>query len=242
MNRRQGAEGGIFIPALVADSPLRRADPRAKLLLSCLASLAVMLPLERLGLFMGIYTLLLFWARLLPAALRQIWRLRVLLVALFAVDWLFIGVDLAVTVVLRVVLLVGVFAFFVGATTPGELRLALERLRVPYRYAFSLSLAFQSVGLLQQEWRAIREAQLARGLRFAGDIRQLLPQLRDFVALTVPAIVLTTRRAWGMTEAAYARGFDAPHRTAYRALTMHWTDWLLVSAALLVIGGLLFIR
>jgi energy-coupling factor transporter transmembrane protein EcfT len=241
MSRRQHRATGLFIPALVANSPLRYADPRAKLFLSLLSSLAVMLPLERLGLFMALYLLLLLWARLMPAALRQIWRLRVLLVVLFAVDWLFIGVDLAVIIVLRVILLVGVFAFFVSTTAPNELRLALERLHVPYRYAFSLSLAFQSVGLLQQEWRAIREAQVARGIRFAGDLQHALPQLRDFVALTVPAIVLTTRRAWGMTEAAYARGFDAPHRSAYHTLSMRWTDWALVLAALFVTGGLLFI-
>lgn len=242
MSRRQHRAVGLFIPALAANSPLRESDPRAKLFLSLLSSLAVMLPLERLGLFMALYTVLLLWARLLPSALRQIWRLRVLLVVLFIVDWLFISADLAVIIVLRVILLVGVFAFFVSTTTPNELRLALERLRVPYRYAFSLSLAFQSVGLLQQEWRAIREAQIARGIRFAGDLRHVLPQLHDFVALTVPAIVLTTRHAWGMTEAAYARGFDAPHRSAYHTLAMRWTDWALVLAALLVISGLLFIR
>jgi energy-coupling factor transport system permease protein len=241
MSRRQHRAAGLSIPALVTNSPLRHADPRAKLLLSFAASLAVMLPLERLGLFMALYSLLLLWAHLLPSALRQIWRLRVLLVVLFVVDWLFISVDLAVIIVLRVILLVSVFALFVSTTAPNELRLALESLRIPYRYAFSLTLAFQSLGLLQQEWRAIREAQIARGVRLSGDIRRALPRLRDFVALTVPAIVLTTRRAWGMTEAAYARGFDAPHRRAYHTLAMRWTDWVLVLATLFVAGGLLLI-
>jgi energy-coupling factor transport system permease protein len=239
--RRQRRAAGLFIPALVVNSPLRYADPRAKLLLSFAASLGVMMPLERLGLFMALYILLLLWARLLPAALRQLWRLKVLLVVLFVVDWLFISADLAVIIVLRVILLVGVFALFVSTTTPDELRLALERLHVPYRYAFSLSLAFQSIGLLQQEWRAIREAQIARGAWSPGAIGKALLRLRDFVALTVPAIVLTTRRAWGMTEAAYARGFDAPHRRAYRTLAMRWMDWALVLATLLITGGLLLI-
>ena len=48
-------------------------------------------------------------------------------------------------------------------------------------------------------------------------------------ALAVPAIVLTTKRAWAMTEAAYARGFDSPHRRPYRALTMGWLDWALLA-------------
>lgn len=239
VRRRQA--GRALFPVLLVNSPLRHADPRAKLFLSSLASLTVMMPLERMGIFMVLYALLLLWARLLPAALRQIWRLRMLLVALFVMDWIFIGIDLAVTIVLRVILLSSVFAFLVSTTTPTELRLALERLHVPYRYAFSLSLAFQSVGLLQQEWRAIREAQIARGAwpREVAGLRHM--RLRDFIGLTVPAIVLTTRRAWAMTEAAYARGFDAPQRRAYRTLSMRRTDWVLVAGMSLVVGGLLFV-
>ena len=76
---------GLFLPALVVNSPLRSVDPRAKLFLSSAASLAVMMPLARMGMFMALYALLLLWARLLPAAIRQIWRLKVLLVVLFVV-------------------------------------------------------------------------------------------------------------------------------------------------------------
>jgi len=195
-----------------------------------------MLPLERLLVFMGIYIFLLLWARLLPEAARQVWRLKWVLVPLFFLDWLLVGLNLAVIVTLRIVLLAGAFALFVRTTTPGELRLALEWLRVPYRYAFSVSIAFQSVGLLDDEWRAIREAQRARGawkFEWAG-WRQLPSQVRELVALTVPAIVLTTKRAWGLTEAAYARGFNSPHRRAYRRLAMGRLDWLLLTAAVVV--------
>ena len=222
--------------ALVEDSPLRRVDPRTKLALCLCASLAMMLPLERLGVFMLIYAALLLWARLLPGAARQVWRLRWVLVLLFLVDWLVVGLDLAVIITLRLVLLAGVFALFVGTTTPGELRLALEWLRVPYRYAFSVSLAFQSIDLLDDEWRAVREAQRARGAwtpRWSG-WRNLIAQMRDLVALTVPVVVLTTKRAWAMTEAAYARGFDAPRRRPYRLLAMGRLDWLLLAATVAV--------
>ncbi|MGD2147956.1 MAG: energy-coupling factor transporter transmembrane component T [Anaerolineae bacterium] len=223
---------------LAEHSPLRDADPRTKLGLSLCASLAVMLPLERLAVFMGVYVLLLLWARLLPDAARQVWRLKWVLIALFILDWLLVGVDLAVIVTLRIVLLAGAFALFVRTTTPGELRLALEWFGVPYRYAFSVSLAFQSVGLLDDEWRAIREAQRARGawaFEWAG-WRRLVPQVRGLVALTVPAIVLTTRRAWALTEAAYARGFDSPRRRPYRRLEMTSLDWLLLMAAIVLIA------
>jgi biotin transport system permease protein len=240
---RLGTAGKTFNLALREDSPLRRVDPRTKLALGLCASLAVMLSLEKLAVFMGLYALLLLWARLLPEAARQVWRLKWVLLVLFVVDWLFVSLDLAAIITLRLILLAGAFALFFATTTPAELRLALEWLRVPHRYAFSLSLAFQSVGLLDDEWRAIREAQRARGAwSQPTGWRDLVARLRDLVALAVPAVVLTTKRAWAMTEAAYARGFDSPHRRPYRQLMMGWLDWLLLVGAAAVATSLVLWR
>lgn len=224
---------------LVAESPLRRADPRAKLVLSLVLSLAVMLSLGKLLAVIAIYVVFLAWARLLPMAGRLLWRLKWVLLILFAVDWWLVSLELACLVSLRVMLLSGAFAIVFATTTPEEFRLALEWLRLPYRYAFSLSLAVQSIGLLETEWRAVVEAQQARGAwtPLTG-WRNLTRQARDLVALAVPAVVMTTRRAWAMTEAAYARGFDSPVRRPFRRLRMSRLDWVLLGAAALVVAAL----
>jgi len=155
-----------------------------------------------------------------------------------------VGLDLAAIVTLRLILLAGAFALFVGTTTPGELRLALEWMRVPYRYAFSLSLAFQSVGLLEDSWRDVREAQRARGawVDRRWGWRDVAARVRDLVALTVPIVVLTARRAWAVTEAAYARGFDSPRRRPFRRLAMGRMDWLLLVGTLAISAGLVLWR
>lgn len=252
-----GTSGRTRELVLAEDSPLRRADPRTKLALSLCASLAVMLPLEKLVVAMVIYAVLVLWSRLGTEVARQVWRLKWVLGVLFVVDWLFVGLDLAVIITLRLILLAGAFTIFFATTTPSELRLALEWFRVPYRYAFSLSMAFQSLGLLDEEWRGILEAQRARGawsppasegsagvcaFLDADKRREMIAQLRSLVALTVPAIVLTTKRAWTMTEAAYARGFDSPHRRPYHRLAMGRLDWLLLVAAITVTTGLVLWR
>ena len=232
------------LPVLVPQSPLRHIDPRAKLALSILSSLAVMMPLERLITFMVIYFLFLVWSRLLTQTLTQVWRLKYLLVILFIVDFLIVDINLAVIVTLRIILLAGVFTLFVSTTTADELRLALERLGVPFRFAFSLSMSFQSIELLQQEWRSIHEAQMARGIWSIKKLglRSVAAQFKDLIALTVPAIVLTTRRAWAITEAACARGFDSPHRKPYRAISMLWKDRCIKSGALIFLGLLAFLQ
>jgi energy-coupling factor transporter ATP-binding protein EcfA2/energy-coupling factor transporter transmembrane protein EcfT len=262
LSAADGSEAGIRVSlsgraralTLKTDSPLRRADPRTKLVLSLCASLAVMLPLERLAIFMLLYVALLLWARLLPAAARQVWRLKWVLGLLFVLDWLLVGPDLAAVITLRLILLAGTFTLLFATTTPSELRLALEWLRIPHSYAFSIGLAFQSLGLLDDEWRSIRDAQRSRGAWvgvsgtrprhwysvlpsivrdwFGGTGRQKLrQQVRDLVALTVPAVVLTVKRSWAMTEAAYARGFDSPRWRPCRRLVLKGLDWILLALA-----------
>jgi energy-coupling factor transporter transmembrane protein EcfT len=222
--------------ALVEESPLRRSDPRAKLFISLAVSLVVMMPLERLAIFLGIYVLFLLWARLLVPAAQQLWRLRWVLLLLFAFDWWLISLDHAALICTRLILLTGIFALFFSTTTTRELGLALERLRVPYRYAFSLSLAFQSLGLLDDEWRAIREAQSSRGAVLGtSSFRRFVARVGDLVSLTVPAIVLTTKRAWAITEAAYARGFDSPRRSSYYTLSFSRLDLILMAGSVVLI-------
>jgi len=53
---------------------------------------------------------------------------------------------------------------------------------------------------------------------------------------------MTTKRAWAMTEAAYARGFDSPHRRPYRELAMGWLDWVLLAGMAGVVAILLLWR
>ena len=222
--------------ALVEDSPLRKADPRTKLFISMAISLMMMLPLERLALFLGVYAVFLVWVRLLGPALRQIWRMKWLLFFLFAIDWWLIGLDHAALICMRLVLLTGVFALFFSTTTTRELGLALEKFHVPHRYAFSLSLAFQSLSLLDDEWRAISEAQYSRGVAVQmSSFRKLLRQVGDLISLTVPAIVLTTKRAWAITEAAYARGFDSPKRNPFHTLVFSQFDAFLIGGTVLMI-------
>ncbi|MBN1319048.1 MAG: energy-coupling factor transporter transmembrane protein EcfT [Anaerolineales bacterium] len=230
-------------PGLVEISPLRRRDPRTKIALALCASLAVMLPLEKLLIALTIYVILLQWGRLIPAAAQQIWRMKWILLFLFIGDWLLVSLDLAIIVTLRLILLTGSFALFFSTTTPAELRLALEWLHVPYRYAFSLGLAFMSINLLDKEWQAIKEAQYIRGAwsnNQAGGKKT--ERVRDLVSLSVPAVVLATKRAWSMTEAAHARGFDSPKRQSFRQLDMEKADYYLLFSALILCIGLLFWR
>ena len=234
--RRRGRGEHRRLIRLVHESPLRQVDPRAKLEISLLVALAVMLPLERLAVFWLVYLALTWPLRLTGEVLRQIRRIAWLLIVLFIADWLLIGLSFAILITLRLTLVVSAFVIFFATTRPEEFRLALEKLGLPYSYAFSLSLAFQSITLMHEEWHAILEAQRSRGAwQERKGLGQIGERLNDAIALGVPAIVLTVKRAWTFTEAAYTRGFDSPHRQPYRQLIMRPTDWTLAAGSLIIV-------
>jgi energy-coupling factor transporter transmembrane protein EcfT len=225
------SSGSAF--ALNARSPLRRVDARVKLALGLAASAAVMLPLAPLLVAVAAFALLIAVAGLRDAALTPLRRVAPLLALLFVLDWALIGGGFAVLVTARLVLLVTAFTVLVATTTPDELRLALERLGLPARLAFVLASAYRSLGHLEREWRAILEAQQARGItpltRDAGaSWRQ---RLGDAVALIVPAIVLATQRAWALTEAASMRGLEAPAPVRPERAPLTTGDRLLLGGA-----------
>ena len=173
--------------ALIENSPLRKADPRTKLFISLMASLILMLPGPQLAAFVGIYILFTLWARLMIPTLQRLWRLKWILVILFLFDWWLVGLEHGAIICTRIMLLTGIFTLFFSTTTTREFGLALERVGVPYRYAFSLSLAFQSLGILDDEWRAIREAQLSRGVyQEQSSLRRTLAAFGNLISLTVP--------------------------------------------------------
>ncbi|MBK8420666.1 hypothetical protein [Candidatus Villigracilis saccharophilus] len=133
---------------LVENSPLRSADPRTKLFLSLAISLVVMTSIERLLIFLVCicYSPTLALPSLHQLSSKHIWRLfGGFLIFLFAFDWWLISLDHAVLICIRLVLLTGVFALFFSTTNTRELGPSgIGNQFVPYRYAFSLSLAFQS--------------------------------------------------------------------------------------------------
>jgi len=228
--------------AVVPDSFLRRADPRTKLALSILASLAVMLPLPRLVVFVSAYAVLVLAAGLVRQVGEQVWRIRLLLLVLFALDWVFIGAGFAVLITLRLVLLVTSFTLLFATTTPEEMRQAIERLGVPPRFAFVFATTYRSLELVRSEWLGIIEAQRARGITLQ-ETREWSwtawrARLAWAVSLIVPAVVLVAQRAWSITEAAAVRGFDSPRRLPARSLRLARVDHVLLAATAGLFAGL----
>ena len=62
------------------------------------------------------YLILFWWARLLPRAALQVWRIKWVLIILLLVDWWLVDLNLALVVTLRIILLASVFALLFSTT------------------------------------------------------------------------------------------------------------------------------
>ena len=147
--------------------------------------------------------------------------------------------------VIRILTAASAFFLLTLTTTPEEFCSALTRFGVPYRIAFAIALAFRHLPLATAQLQLVRESQRLRGLRTTPPSRSLkgvLAWVRSAGALVVPGLVMTTRRAWEMTEAASARGFDSSLRTDRRQLRLTIVDVSVVVASIALVTCLFMLE
>ena len=91
----------------------------------------------------------------------------------------------------------------------------MEKLHIPYRYAFTFSTALRFVPVFSQEMNAIMEAQTARGVEY--DTRNPFKKLKLMLPLCVPPAHLQREQD---------RPPCAPRRRAARLLPAHARELL----------------
>lgn len=119
---------------------------------------------------------------------------------------------------------------FVTSTDPRDLVLALtQQARVPYRFAFGISIALRFLPILQQEATIIRDAHRLRGLGRPAEWRaKLAAQRRYALAVFIAAV----RRIETISTVMELKGFGARAERTYRR-TIRFTRsgrWLAVGS------------
>ena len=91
-------------------------------------------------------------------------------------------------------------------TKPTDLANAcVEKLHVPYKYAFTFTTALRFVPVFSQEMNAIMEAQTARGVEY--DTKHPVRKLQLMLPLCVPLLISSVGRTDATALAAEERGF-----------------------------------
>lgn len=241
----------------------RQLDPRAKLAFTVVVT-GVAVAIPRLDSLAAVSAaLVVFVAAGRGLGLRQwlgfLWSFRVLLPVIFVLNLVFYGggavlwqlpvVPLSVTegglytstlIAGRLVVIAGVAAWFAATTDAEAFEVALVRLRVPWSFAFVVSLTLRLVPELRDRFRTIEEAQRSRGLEVGGGP---INRVRTRMPMFIPFFVSVIEYGYELSDALVVRDFDASRqRTSLVRLEHRPADYAMygASVALLVVTAVTF--
>ncbi|WP_042224434.1 energy-coupling factor transporter transmembrane component T family protein [Oceanobacillus manasiensis] len=125
---------------------------------------------------------------------------------------------------------------FVVTTNPSEFASSLNRIGIPYKIAYSVSLTLRYIPDIQREFRSIAQAQQARGSDLSKN-EKLTKRIKNASVIIMPLIFSSLERIEVISNAMELRGFGKKKkRTWYRATPFRRGDYFTI-----VIGVILLI-
>lgn len=144
------------------------------------------------------------------------------------------GIVEAVGLALRAVNIAFLVAGLLFTTEHRALVRALVRLGLPYTWGLTISLALRFLPAIQNLFRAVRDAQAARGWIPQGNP---VRRLREYLPVLVAVIIGTLRMSDQLTLALAVRGLESSeHRTTWRDIRMNRSDWVSLVLSTVVFG------
>lgn len=222
---------------------LHNLDPRAKLLFSITYTVFALFFNEIMPLLIILLSLLPLMAsgRLIKQWLKSIRGLSFLFIIIVILNTFFLSFSYAISMILRISIMVTAFSIFFLTVDPNDLALSLISMKVPYEYAFSFSLAFRFIPTIAQEAQNIQAAQMSRGYEI--QTKGMLNQIKNLFPLLVPLIVCSIKRAFNVAEALESRAFGSKkERTFLHSIKYSIKDWLFTMYLLLFLMLVIYVR
>jgi energy-coupling factor transport system permease protein len=123
------------------------------------------------------------------------------------------GVERGLALSIRFLLLIFSSMLFVSVTDPTLLAHSLTRLRIPYRYSFSLVIALRFLPLFDLENHAVRMSQRARGI--TPEVSGLRKIIRTIQYTFFPLLVSALSRVDSLSMSMDGRGFGYSEDRSY---------------------------
>lgn len=150
------------------------------------------------------------------------------------------GLEASSLIVVRLLIIAGVAAWFAMTTTAEAFEAALVSLGVPWSLAFVFSLSLRLIPEMQSRYQTVEDAQRARGLSFeGGPLRRARARIPTFI----PFFVAVIEFGYELADALVVRDFGYTNqRTSVVSVQHRHPDYVLygVSAGLVVVVLVLF--
>ena len=152
------------------------------------------------------------------------------------------GFAFGIMLCLRVLVLACTVPIVTARTSIDRIVLALTKLGLPYRAAYTVTTAMNQIPVLTADIATICEAQRLRGSVAFGPGGRLIQKLNAYPALVVPLVMTSMRRANLMGVAMHSRAFGSgTTRTSIHTLAFGRMDAFVLAASVVVFALLIAI-
>lgn len=225
------------------DTYVHNLDPRTKMFMTLVFMAVVLLFTSIVPLLITfIFTLVpILLAKSVKEWLSSLKGTTILLVFILVINSFVRDLNFAVAMVLRLIVLITAFSAFFLTTHPDDLAQALIQMKVPFDFAFALSMATRYVPTLAREAQTIMDAQMSRGLELQkGGFTQ---KIRNLIPLIIPLIVNSVRRAMSIAESLESRAFGAiKKRTYLYQLKLKKGDFLFICFLFIYLATMIYLK
>ncbi len=148
------------------------------------------------------------------------------------------GIGFGLLLCLRVLVLACTVPILTSRTSIDRIVLALTRLGLSYRTAYTVTTALNQIPVLRADIATISAAQRLRG-SLAFERGHFLTKIRAYPALVVPLVMTSMRRATLMSVAMQSRAFGSgAARTSIHSLSFRRLDALVLCVSIILFGVL----
>lgn len=218
---------------------IHNLDPRTKLIFALIITIISLLFNDIIPLCFLFLSIVPFFiaGKIVTQWLKTLRGLTFLVIFIIIIDTLFISFTLGIAMSIRLFTLISAFSLFFLTVHPDDFSQGLIQMKVPFSFAFALSLAIRFVPTLSLEAQNVREAQMVRGLELEKG--NIIKKVKNFIPIIIPLIILSIQRAMVVAEALESRAFGAVKKRTYLyPLKMKIIDYAII---ILLVASLVFI-
>ncbi len=228
-----------FYEYIYRDSFIHKLDPRTKLFWLVAFSFLVFLT-SNPYIITAILIFTLFVGVFAKLPKRQIWESTKIFIILMPIAYIIlylflVGFTLDAVfggLIFTAKFLVLIFAavIFTMTTSARDLLLGLTKLKVPYDFAFMLTIAIRFIPVIAKEINSVINAQRARAYEFVFSLRHPIKSIQNFIPILIPVLMLLLKRSQELSLSIDSRAFRAKKRITYpQRLRFKTIDWIFIS-------------
>ncbi|WP_339321521.1 energy-coupling factor transporter transmembrane component T [Paenibacillus sp. FSL W8-0194] len=128
-------------------------------------------------------------------------------------------------------------------TQPSAFAASLNRIGVPYKIAYAVSIALRYIPDLTEEFRSTLNSMQARGMGISKEDGSIAQRIRNLAAVVVPVLQSALHRIDSVTNAMELRGFGTQkRRTWYSGKDMEPLDWTMAVLAVVLLAAGIWLK